>query len=208
MTMRSSMTMLYVSALAVTIAWPSDSLQAFEEPNIVSRDWQYEFSHDPPRAIAVYGIGGRVSWYWYITYKVINETGDERLFVPEVIIYTNTGKIFPTGRNVPAAAFAAIQEKLENPLLESPAEIIGRLLQGTDHAKEGVAIWPAPTEDVDRITVFFSGLSGETKAIKHPLSGKRIVLRKTLMIDYHLPGTSQRVQYQPVVPEGEHWVMR
>ena len=208
MTLRTSITMLWISAVAVVLFGSSDSLQAFEEPNIVSKDWQYNFLHDRPRAIAVYGIGGRVSWFWYITYKVVNDTGDERLFVPEVIIYTDTGKIFPTGRNVPAAAFAAVQEKLENPLLESPAEIIGRLLQGADHAKEGVAIWPTPTEDVDHITVFFSGLSGETKAIKHPLSGKRIVLRKTLMIDYHLPGTSQRVQDQPVILQGEKWVMR
>ena len=31
---------------------------------------------------------------------------------------------------------------------------------------------------------------------------------EVVKIDYHLPGTSQRVQHQPVIPEGEMWVMR
>lgn len=208
MTIRAGTTMLRVFALVLASTGLSTPLWAFEEPDIVSRTWQYDFSHAPPRPIAVHGIGARVSWFWFITYKVINHTGDERLFVPEAIIYTDTGEIFPAGRNVPTAAFDAIQKRLENPLLESPAGVIGRLLQGADHAKEGVAIWPAATKDVDHITVFFSGLSGETQAIPHPLSGKRVVLRKTLMIDYDLPGTSQRIQSQPVIFKGQKWVMR
>jgi len=188
---------------------PSMSLLwAFEEPDIVLHAWQYDFSHQPPRPIAVSGIGRRVSWFWYITYKVVNRTGDERLFVPEVVIFTDSGKIFPAGRNVPAAAFDAVQKRVNNPLLESPTDIIGRILQGPDHAKEGVAIWPASAEDVDNITVFFSGLSGDTQAIQHPLNGNRVVLRKTLMIDYDLPGTTKNIQNQPVISKGEKWVMR
>ncbi len=186
----------------------SQNAWAFPEPAIVSKAWQYDFSHGPPRPIAVYGIGGQVRWFWYITYKVVNHTGDERLFVPEVTIFDDRGHIFPAGRNVPAAAFHAIKNRIENPLLENPAEIIGRILQGPDHAKEGVAIWPATEDDIDHITIFFSGLSGETAVIDHAETGERVVLRKTLMIDYDLPGTGEHIQDQPVVHKGEKWVMR
>ena len=162
----------------------------------------------PPRPIAVTGLGGSVRWFWYMTYKVTNNTGEERLFIPEITIYTDTGVLIPADRDVPAAAFEAIKSRVENPLLENPAQIIGKILQGPDHAKEGVAIWPQFDGDVDHVTVFFSGISGETQAIQHPITKERVVLRKTLMIDYSLPGTTKDIQQQPVVPQGETWVMR
>ena len=194
------------SILLLTIGVPNAA--AFPEPKIVIKSWQYDFQHDPPRPIAVHGIGGTVRWYWYITYKVTNNTGEERLFVPEIMIYTNTGKIFPAGKDVPAVVFNVIKEHLENPLLENPAEIVGQILQGSDHAKEGVAIWQAPQEDVDHLTIFVSGLSGETQAIKNPHTGKRVVVRKTLMIDYDKPGTTRNIQNQAILPRGQRWVMR
>ncbi len=180
----------------------------FPEPAIVSKAWAYELSHDPPRPIAVRGIGGRIQWFWFVTYKVVNNTGEERLFVPEVTIYTDTGKIFSAGQNVPAIAFNAIKAWVENELLENSTEIIGRFLQGPDHAKEGVAIWPTSMEDVDHITLFFSGLSGETQATTNPATGDRVVLRKTLMVEYDLPGTTSDIQNQPVVYRAHRWVMR
>ncbi len=181
---------------------------AFPEPSIVSKAWQYDFSYEAPRPIAVTELGGRVRWYWYMTYKVTNNTGEERLFVPEVTLFTDTGDIFPSGKDVPAGVFNAIKEQVGNPLLENPAEIIGRLLQGPDYAKEGAAIWPAFDEDVDEVTVYISGLSGETQAIAHPITGKRVVLRKTLMISYDQPGTSSNIQDQPMVKKDEQWIMR
>lgn len=199
--------MLALSVL-IGVAWHASRVGAFPEPSIVPKAWQYDLTYDAPRPIAVYGLGGRIRWFWYITYKVVNNTGDEQLFVPEVTIATDQGAIFPAGRDVPAAAFNAIMAHVENPLLENPAEIIGRILQGPDHAKEGVAIWPATVEDVDEITVFFSGLSGETQAIEHPLTRERVVLRKTLMVVYELPGTTRNIQDQPVVLRSNQWVMR
>jgi len=208
--LKSAATCLTVMGLWLQVIPVGSVAWAFPEPTIVTKSWQYDFSHDPPRPIAVHGIGGQINWFWFMTYKVVNNTGDERLFVPEVTIFTNTGKIIPAGRNVPAAVFNVVQSRVENPLLESPAAIIGKILQGPDHAKEGVVIWPAPAppEDVDQATLFFSGLSGETHAIKHPLTDKRMVLRKTLMIQYDLPGTTADIQDQPVVTKGKRWVMR
>jgi hypothetical protein len=200
---------IWVAAtLAVLLQTTSPRAGAFPEPSIVTKAWQYDFTYDPPRPISIRALGGGIQWFWYITYKVINNTGDERLFVPEVTIYTDTGRIFPAGNNVPSRVFNAVKSRIANPLLENPAEIIGRVLQGPDYAKEGVAIWPAPSEDVDRLTVFFSGLSGEVQATQHPLTGERVVLRKTLMIEYEMPGTTTDIQEQPVVPVREQWTMR
>lgn len=208
MVIRTAHTVLTALGVGLIISIVVSRAGAFPEPSIVSKAWQYELSYAPPRPIPVLGLGGRTHWYWYMTYKVVNNTGDERLFVPEVEVFTDAGKIFPAGRDVPAGVFNAVKARVENPLLENPAEIIGRILQGPDHAKEGVAIWPAPTEDVDHLSVFFAGLSGETHAISHPVSGERVVLRKTLMVEYEIPGTTSDIQHQPVVPKGERWIMR
>jgi len=206
--MKRAYPILFVLVSVLLLAFGTPNAAAFPEPKIVIKSWQYDFQHDPPRPIAVHGIGGTIRWYWYITYKVTNNTGEERLFVPEIMIYTNTGKIFPAGKDVPAVVFNVIKERLEDPLLENPAKIIGQILQGSDHAKGGVAIWPAPEEDVDHLTLFVSGLSGETQAIKNPITGKRVVVRKTLMIDYDKPGTTHNIQNQAIIPRGQRWVMR
>lgn len=192
----------------MALSWAAAAVNAFPEPAIVSKAWNLDLTYQHPRLIAVPGIDGGIRWFWYMTYKVVNNTGEDHLFIPEVTVFTDTGQIFFTDRAVPAAAFNAVKDRVENPLLENPAEIVGKILQGPDHARESVAIWPVLDEDIDHITVFFSGTSGETQAIKNPATGKRVVLRKTLMIDYDLPGTTRDIQNKTIVPKGEKWIMR
>ena len=182
--------------------------KAFPRPAIVSDAWHLEFTHSIPKTISVVGADGQARWYWYITYKVQNDTGEDQLFVPEVTVATDSGLILAAGKDVPAGVFGAVKQQLEQPLLESSAKVIGRILQGPDHAKEGVAIWPAPDEDVDRFTIFVAGLSGETRKIEHPVTGEPVLLRKTLMLEYNVPGTPASLQDQTVIEVGSGWVMR
>jgi hypothetical protein len=203
--------LLLLVTIVVAGLWqaaPTDVAQAYPEPEIVSPAWELQFTHDDPRPIAVRNLEGKTRWYWYMTYKVVNKTGEERLFVPEITIATDQGDIMVAGRGVPAAVFQAIKEKVENPLLESPVAVVGRILLGEDHAKESAAIWPAADHDVDHIRVFFGGLSGETEVIEDPLTGDTIVTRKTLMMEYGLPGTPATPDQQPVISGPERWVMR
>ena len=87
-------------------------------------------------------------------------------------------------------------------------DVVGRILQGEDHARESVAIWPAGEEPVNEIRIFVAGISGETATAEHPISGEPVILRRTRMITYHLPGRPGTPQRQPVVFRGERDVMR
>lgn len=186
---------------------------AAPEPALIPKSWEFKFSFDTPRAIAVRNLRGEYEWYWYLTYKVENDTGQERLFVPEIIIATDMGDILEAGKGVRSIVFDDIKKRVGNRLLESPTDVVGRILQGADHAKEGVAIWPALNHNVDHINIFVSGLSGETATIRVPDPAdttKTIEARvsKTFMIDYDLPGNPLSPQEQSVVFKGSRWVMR
>ncbi|MFA9478001.1 hypothetical protein ACERK3_06780 [Phycisphaerales bacterium AB-hyl4] len=181
---------------------------AYPEPAMVSPSWALEFEYRTPQAISVEGVDGTPRWYWYMRYKVTNHSGDDRLFIPEITVATDTGKIIDTGANVPASVFHRIRERERDPLLESPVDVVGRLLQGDDYARESVAIWPAPREPVNQFRIFVAGLSGETASTEHPVTGETVMLRRTLMLTYHLPGRPSTPQRQPVVFEDERDVMR
>ncbi len=182
--------------------------EGFPTPAIVSKSWDLEFSYDKPRPIAVKGLDGRMHWFWYLPYKVVNRTGQDRMFVPEFTIATDEGDIIAAGRGVPSAVYDAIAQRMNNPLLESPARIVGKIRQGNDNAKEGVAIWPAFEADITRLTVFVGGLSGETQLVDVPGQDQPTLTSKTLMIDYDLPGRPADPQDQPVTAAGKRWIMR
>ena len=199
---------VFAVGFALTAAVVQSPVLGYPEPAIVSSSWQLDFEHQKPQAIAVEALDGSTQWYWYLPYKVINRSGDDRLFIPEFVIYTDAGDIISSGENVPAYVFAAVKRELGNDLLESPVEIVGPLLQGEDYARESVAIWPALPHDVDQMTIFVGGLSGETQTIQNPLTGERVLVRRSLMLRYRTPGNYRTPEGQPVIFEGEQEVMR
>jgi hypothetical protein len=201
-----------VLALALAFACLAP-LTAAPGPALVTKSWEFKFSYHTPRAIAVQNIRGEWEWYWFMTYKVVNNTGQERLFIPEITIATDAGDIIQAGKGVRTAVFDAVKKRVGNRLLESPTDVVGQFRQDEDNAKESVAIWPATKHNVDQISVFISGLSGETAVVKVPDPAdttKTIdaLVTKTLMVDYELPGAPLSPQEQAVVPKGSRWIMR
>ncbi len=190
------------------IGWAVARTWAYPVPSLVPKSWQLTFTHATPRAIAVRGLNGQVHWYWYMTYKVVNHTGQDQLFVPDITIASDRGDIVTAGKNVPVDVFQTIKKETGNTLLESPALVVGKLLQGEDFAKESVAIWPALDHHVAHISIFVAGLSGETATVKDPVTGQKVMLVKTLMLNYDTPGQTSSPQFKPVVPAGQQWVMR
>lgn len=195
-------------AAAATVATPTREARAYPEPAIVSPSWNLEFTHGQPRAISVRGIDGQPRWYWYLPYKVVNNTGEDRLFVPEFTIYGDNGQIIQAGQDVPASVYVAIRDQLKNDLLESPVAVVGELLQGEDYAKESVAIWPDFSEDVDEFTIFVGGLSGETQTIENPATGEKTLVRRTLALHYKAPGNFPSPRNATIIAAGEEHVMR
>lgn len=182
---------------------------AHPEPAIVSPSWNLDFDYSHPRPISITDNSGNVRWFWYLPYKVTNRTGEDRLFVPEVTVLGDTGEIIRAGENVPAAVYTAIEDQLDNPLLESPVEVVGRILQGEDYARESVAIWPHfEGRDVDEMSIFIGGLSGETQSLPAVGDGEPVLLRRTKMLSYSLPGNFPTPQNATIVFENERDVMR
>jgi len=198
------------TVLAMVSLVPASSTQAYAEPAIVPQSWDLTFTHNTPRPIAVRDAAGDIKWYWYMTYKVVNNTNEDRLFVPEVEIATDEGDLIRSGQNVPTAVFFAIKEKERNTLLESPNQVVGRLLQGNDHARESVIVWPAFKHNINQLIIFVAGLSGETSSVANPLTNEPVTVRKSLMIEFKTPGDN--VRYTPdkhtIIPVDQQWIMR
>ncbi|MEL7087552.1 MAG: hypothetical protein AAGL98_03780, partial [Planctomycetota bacterium] len=64
----------------------------FAEPSIVNPTWAFDLEVSPPNAVAVPGPTGRLQWYWYLAYKVTNNTDEDRLFIPEIVVLNNHGE--------------------------------------------------------------------------------------------------------------------
>jgi len=182
--------------------------QAYPEPAIVSPSWSLDIQVQNPEAISIEDVDGSIRWFWYISYTVVNPTDQDLLFIPEITVANDRGSILNAGEDVPPTVFQAIKKHLGNPLLLSPVEVVGKLLQGEDFAREGVAIWPASEGDVDAFSVFIAGLNGETQNIANPLTGESVLVRRTLMLDYKSPGNFTNPQDQPIVEAGRREVMR
>jgi hypothetical protein len=196
------------TCLAVGASFAGVSTAA-PEPELVSPSWNLEFTYDKPQAIAVENLEGQTRWYWYMTYKVTNETGQTQLFVPEVTVADDSGRIMPAGEGVPHRVYREIRDKLRSVSLQSPVQILGELLEGEDHSKKGVVVWPATLDrDIDEYRVFFAGLSGETAVVENPQTGEEVRLRRTLMLRFALPGTNEHPQRQSVDRIEQRDVMR
>lgn len=196
---------LCLAAVALLVV---SSTNAAPKPSLLVKTWQFEIEHEAPRPISIKNLQGDIEWYWYLPYRVTNKTGQDRQLLPEITVTTDQGDVIVAGQNIPARLFKEIQKKERNELLEHPNNMTGKILQGDDFARESVAIWRAFDHDVDKLTIFIGGMSGDTQAIKLPKSKKEVVLTKMRMVQFLTPGTDVHPQDQSVEQVDEEWVMR
>ncbi|MGC9453802.1 MAG: hypothetical protein ACP5HU_02970 [Phycisphaerae bacterium] len=196
------------------------------EPAEVPTSWQLDFEYERPRAVKVQLPGEeKPRLYWVMIYTVTNNTGEDRIFVPDFVLYTDTGQMIRAGTDVPSRVFQQVKRIYNEPLLKNLSDITGKLLQGADNARTGAAIWPDYDEEAGSFDIFVDGLSGESVEIElpspvtvtetNPLTGKleevrktEVVLSKTFRVRYHVPGTSAGRQDAPVRKVETDWVMR
>jgi len=199
-----------------------------------SQAWQLEFRFEDPKRLVVRLPGeDKPRVYWYMLYKVINNSGRDVQFLPTFEIVTDTLKVVRAEPGVDPTIFKAIKRMYAKtrPLLLEPLDAVGKLLQGEDNAKESVAIWPDFSPRSGRFSVFIAGLSGQTVAVANPsydptrpeyevrklpngqqlkilVNPRRFVLRKTLRIPYTLPGDRQTRHEATCVRGQVEWLMR
>ena len=187
-------------AAAASIAAP--------EPEAVPRRWQLRLDPGDLRVaiIDTPGVGERM--YLYMTYKVVNNSGEDRDFAPWFELATDSGQIVRAGRDVPHAVVQELLRRIDSPFLQDDLSVQGRLLQGQENAREGLVVWNAPDITAGEYTVFAMGFSGETKAVPRPDTGKEIVLRKTLMLVHAGTGRLDPTTGRPLERIQERWIMR
>jgi len=187
---------------------PQTAAAAAPQPDPVSRRWQLNIKPGPLRLaiMPVEGVGSRA--FFYFTYTVKNNSGKDLLFAPSFELATDDGSLRRAGVNVPAAVTKALLKRLRNPFLRDQIGAVGLLLQGEENAREGLVVWPADNLEVDHVTIFAVGFSGETKTITRPDTGKPVLLRKTLMLVHDTPGDLAYNGDHPLTRSEQRWIMR
>jgi hypothetical protein len=182
--------------------------QVYPKPSPYPVSWELTFTHGMPKRIVVEVPGERQPQaYWYVTYSVVNNTGQERVFLPAFMMLTGDGKLTRSDQNIPPKVFEKIKAREQKRFLEPAWKVAGLLRQGEDQAKDGVAIWPESMLRMGEFTIFISGLSGETARVKGA-DGKEQVLFKTLRLTYVVRGDEVRPAEDEVVEKKKDWVMR
>lgn len=182
------------------------------EPDPLPKRWQLDIEVGPLRVAEVATPESGPQLFYYLTYRVTNNSGQDLTFAPIFELGTDEGELFRAGKDVPRAVREEMLRRLDNPLLEDQIAILGPILQGRENAKDGLVIWPVGDTDVDEIAIYAAGFSGETTTLTFPdpQSGeeKEIVLRKTYMVRYTLPGSLELRGSRPILPREERWIMR
>lgn len=191
------------------------------KPAIAPKTWELKFRFQDPRKVSVFVPGSEAPVvYWYMLYSVENPGRQERDFLPQFDVVTDTLATVRSELKVSPEAYRAIERRANDPLLVPPEKAVGRLLSGKENSVRSVAIWRDFDPKAKAFTVFVGGLSGETAAMKNPAfdeskpegedNPRKFVLRKTLAIPYRLPGSEEaRSLAEPErVPDGMEWIMR
>jgi len=205
---RGGLAALLLVALGLVIAGPlAERLIAAPQPSIVPKRWQLDFRPGPLRVITLETEEGPRS-YFYLTYTVVNASEQDLLFAPSFELATDDGELVRADRNVPAEVVEELIERLNNPFLRSHLDIMGELRQGEENARDGLVTFPAENLNVDQITVFAAGFSGETRRIVKPDTGEVVTLRKVMMLQHESPGTLAGRGPAPIERTESRWILR
>lgn len=179
------------------------------EPSPVPKRWQLDFEPGDLRVITVDipELGPRS--YFYMDFKVTNRSGEDLIFAPIFELSLADGDPIRSGRNVQRLATAEIKAQLQDPLILEQIDFAGKqILQGEEHHIRGVVVWPAEDLTPNDLSIYVSGLSGETVTIPVPDSEETVTLRKTRHMTYQLPGDLTGQSTDPIPQQNARWIMR
>lgn len=177
----------------------------YPKPSPVPQSWELDFEPGPLR-LYIDRPSGRA--FWYFTYVVTNGSGNDRVWAPQFTLFTDAGEILESGEDVPPVIARDLIDLLGNDLLETQSQVIGDVFEGPEHARDGIVVWPARNLDVNEMSLFIAGISGETARVTHPMTGESLVLRKTLQRDYLIPGNAAALSSDPVELVSQRWILR
>lgn len=182
------------------------------EPDPIPRRWQLDLKLGDLRMAKLPGKDGSLRSYVYMTYQVVNKTGEDVLFAPSFELADGEGNVLRSGRGVPLDVADKLQADLQNKFLEDQISILGMLMQGDENAKDGIVIWPLENMTASELTVYAAGFSGEISQveIKDPKSGgmSKIAIYKTHMSRYKTGGDMTHRGSEAFTAYENSWIMR
>jgi len=222
-----------VSVLAMLATFMAGDVGKGPQPSPTPVAWEFELAFEDPKRIDVFVPGEGTTTYWYMLYTVSNPGRQGQRFFPLFQIVTEDLQVVDTDMGINLRVFdeiAARHNKVYKYLVP-PTQAIGALLAGDDNARESVAIWRGVDLSQTAFSIFVAGLSGETRVVENPaykpgepetrsfigpdgrptavtLNPKTFTLRKTLEVQYTLPG-SKHARTVTAPQRGQvRWVMR
>ncbi len=199
--------LLSLAILALSTGFQS---LAAPEPAPVPSRWQLDLRPGPLRIATVVDETGLPHTYYYLTYDVVNNTGEDLFFAPSFELTSEDGEIRSAGKGVPTVVTNEMLTRLRDPYLLDQITMAtsGELLQGEENGRSGLVLWPAEGLKVDEIKVFAEGFSGETRTVTKPDTGESITLRKSLMLVHETPGEITGRGDRPLVRISQRWILR
>ncbi|TWT45954.1 hypothetical protein RAS1_23900 [Phycisphaerae bacterium RAS1] len=210
------------STFVMLLVAPADELVdagTGPQPAPIPVSWELEFTFEEPRRIEM-EIAGQREVYWYLVYTATNAGERSQRFFPIAQLVTEDLRVVDTDSGIHPFVFDAIRERhrLTHKYLVSPRDAIGDLRVGSSHARESVFVWRHADVNINQLTIYVAGLSGETLVVRNPLfqmgqpdsaaNSRNFTLRKTLEIRYTLPGSNAgRLEADPQRLR-TRWVMR
>lgn len=193
---------------AMTALGAAGSMGMAPEPDPVPQRWELQVDPGELRltTIDVPNVGARK--YFYMTYRVTNNSGKDLLFAPSFEMSDGEGGVSRSGRDVPLTVTQKILAETQNVYVQDQISIIGELLQGSENSRDGVVIWPAANLSPDEVVVYGAGFSGETATVTGNDGKTKFVLRKTLRLDFAPPGDLSGVAARGLTLNGKNWIMR
>lgn len=200
---------LTIATAVIALAVPLTT-SAAPEPSPVATRWQLDLRPGPLRVATVIDEIGLSKTYYYLTYDVVNNTGQDIFFAPSFELASEDGTIRAAGKGVPSVVTNEILARLRNPLLLDQISMAtaGELLQGEENGRSGLVVWPAEGLKVDEIKIFAEGFSGETRKITKPDTGEEVTLRKCLMLVHETPGEITGKGDRPLTRSSQRWILR
>lgn len=211
---------LIPAMVAMGIGATLPSVAAPEAPP-AARTWQLDFEFfDPQRIILRLPGDTHKTTFWYLLYRVTNNTGRDVEFYPAFSVVTNRLQAVEGGSEISPSVYDGIasRHKKEYPFFARPSKITGLLLQGADSARTSAAVFRAFDPEVDRFTLYVSGLSGDVERVINPgfnadkpeteANPRSFVMRRTLAVTYDLPGDAKTRHASLPIRRTRSWVMR
>jgi hypothetical protein len=163
--------------------------------------WVLDFAFKPVRmrTLELPGKGRRPIHYLY--YRVVNHTGEPRMFVPQYSLVTDTGQRLEDAVIPQAVPIIQAREDASIPLLGA-VNIMGMIppstKEGVDDAVYGVAVWDGVDPKADRFSIYVRGLSDGYQLVTPPDGGKPVVRYKTLRIDFIRRGDERNLNEKEI----------